>query len=636
MKRKAYLKKTSLSKAQSLLLEKFGDYGLQTEVIKTANAQGRITAKAVHAKRSAPDYYASAMDGIAVKASSTNYASEREPVLLTHGSDFVYVDTGDLVSEAFNAVIKIEDVEKIDEKRVEVIKSVPVWHNIRSIGESVVKQQMIVPSHQEINVYEVGAMLEAGVTEIEVYQKPKISIIPTGSELVKPEESKAKGQLVDFNTTMLKLKAQNWGCHVNDFNIVKDDYEKIKSTVLTAVSNSDITIINAGSSAGKEDYTLNILKELGEVYVHGVDIMPGKPLIIAEVEGKPVIGIPGYPLSALLDFQLFVKPLVKRMLGIPYKTPAKLKTKVKKKIPSTAGLKEFIRVNLVQIEDQLIALPQKRGSASMQSLINADGILPIPESKEGILSGEEADVYLLKSKEMIEKNLMMVGSHDLSIDVLRDLLKKNKYDFELNIQSVGSLSGLVSLKRGECHLAGAHLLDPATGEYNTGHIKDLLKGEDIVIINLVHREQGLMVKKDNPKNIKGISDLKREDVKYINRQRGSGTRVLLDYLLEKEDINKDEIKGYEQEELTHMGAAVQVSEGNADTALGIRAAAEAVGLDFVPVKKEKYDIILREKELDDKRIKTIIDIIKSNDFKVKVNQLGGYETKESGSIKYID
>lgn len=636
MKRKAYLKKTSLSDARSILLEKFGDYNLKTEVIKTANAQGRITAKAVHAKRSAPDYYASAMDGIAVKASSTNYASEREPVLLTKGSDFVYVDTGDLVSEPFNAVIKIEDVEKVDEERVEIIKSVPVWHNIRSIGESVVKQQMIVPSHQEINVYEVGAMLEAGVTEIEVYQKPKVSIIPTGSELVKPEAKKEKGQLVDFNTTMLKLKAQNWGCDVKDFNIVKDDYEQIKSTVLKAVNNSDITIINAGSSAGKEDYTLNILKELGEVYVHGVDIMPGKPLILAEVEGKPVIGIPGYPLSALLDFQLFVKPLVKKILGIHYETPAKVKAKVKKKIPSTAGLKEFIRVNLAQIEDQLIAVPQKRGSASMQSLIDADGILPISESKEGILSGEKADVYLLKTKEMIGKNLMMVGSHDLSIDVLRDLLKKNKNNFALNIQSVGSLSGLVSLKRGECHLAGAHLLDPKSGEYNTAHIKKLLKGEDIVVINLVHREQGLMVKQDNPKNIKKISDLIREDIKYINRQRGSGTRVLLDYLLEKEDINQDEIQGYDQEELTHIGAAVQVSEGNADTALGIRAAAKAVGLAFIPMKKEKYDIILREKDLEDEKIQAIIDIINSDSFKERVNQLGGYDTKKSGTIKHIN
>ncbi len=636
MKRKAYLKKTSLKTAQAILLDKFGKQEVKAEVIKTANAQGRITAEAVYAKRSAPDYYASAMDGIAVKADSTNYASEREPVLLTKDSDFVYVDTGDLVPEPFNAVIKIEEVEKIDEKRVEIIKSVPVWNNIRSIGESVVKQQLIIPSNKEVNVYEVGAMLEAGVTELEVYQNLKVSIIPTGSELVKPDQKKEKGQLVDFNTTMLKLTAQNLGCTVHDFDIVTDDYEQIKRAVEKAVADSDITIINAGSSAGKEDYTLSILRELGEVYVHGVDIMPGKPLVIAEVDEKAVIGLPGYPLSALLDFHLFVEPLVKKMLGLNYELPDKVKAEVKKKLPSTAGLKEFIRVNLAEINEQLLALPQKRGSATMQSLINADGILLIPESKEGILAGEEADVYLLKTRNTINKNLMMVGSHDLTIDIIRDLVKKNKYDFELSIQSVGSLSGLVSLKRGECHLAGAHLLDTETGKYNTSYIKDLLKGEEIAVINLVHREQGLLVKKANPKNIKGIRDLTRNDIKYINRQRGSGTRVLLDYLLQKEDINTGDIDGYEKEELTHMGVAVQVAEGNADAALGIRAAAEAVDIDFIPVKKEKYDIILKKKDLKDARVDKIIDIIRSDEFKERVNRLGGYDTKESGYINYIE
>ncbi|HKL13489.1 MAG TPA: molybdopterin biosynthesis protein [Halanaerobiales bacterium] len=635
MKRKAYLKKTSLKRAQEILLKKFGNYKLQTENIKTEQAQGRVTAEAVYAQRSAPDYYASAMDGIAVKAFSTNYASEREPVILTKGQDFVYVDTGDLVPEPFNAVIKIEDVEKLEDKRVEIIQSVPVWNHIRSIGESVIKQQMIIPSHTEVNVFEIGSMLEAGVTELEVFKKPELSIIPTGSELVKPDEKKEKGQLVDFNSTMLKLTAQNWGLSVNDFAIVKDNYEEIKSNILKAVDSSDIIIVNAGSSAGREDYTLDILQSLGEVYVHGVDVMPGKPLIIAKVKGKAVFGIPGYPLSALLDLHLFVKPLVKNILGLKYVLPNKLRAKVKKKVPSTAGLKEFIRVNLAEIEGELLALPQKRGSASMHSLVNADGILPIPESKEGILAEEEVDVYLLKSKEVIKNNLMMIGSHDLTIDIIRDLIRKNKYDFALNIQSVGSLSGLVSLKRGESHLAGAHLLDSESGEYNTSYIKDLLQ-EEIAVINLVQREQGLMVKKGNPKGIKDIKDLTNDNLKFINRQRGSGTRVLLDYLLKNENIDKNKIKGYDKEELTHMGVAVQVAEGNADTALGIKAAAAAVGIDFVPIKEEKYDIILKKSELNDDRIDKIIKIIKSDQFKEKVKMLGGYNTKESGNIHFIE
>lgn len=636
MERNIYLKKASLKKAQKLLLDRFKNYELKTEKIKTKNSQNRVTAKAVYAERSAPDFYASAMDGVAVKADKTDYASEREPVTLKKGKDFEYVDTGDSIPQRFNAVIKIEEIEKTSEEEIEIIKSVPVWHNIRSIGESVIKQQLIIPANTKIGVFDIGAMLEAGVIDVEVYQKPKVGIIPTGSELVNPESDIKKGQLVDFNSTMLELSAENWGSRVINYGIVKDNYEKIKENIIEANKNNDLTIIIAGSSAGQEDYTLSIIKELGEVLVHGIEIMPGKPLIIAEVNGKPVIGIPGYPLSALLDFNLFVKPLIKSMYGLEYELPTKLKAKVKKKIPSTAGLKEFVRVNLTDIEDELVAVPQKRGSASMHSLINADGIMPIKESKEGIFSGDFTDVYILKSKNRIKNNLMMVGSHDLSIDKLINQVKKNKEKFELNIQSVGSMSGLVSLKRGECHLAGAHLLEPETGEYNISYINDLFKNEKMAVINLVHREQGLMVKKNNPKNLKSIKDLSKENVKFINRQRGSGTRVLLDYLLKSNNIDKTNIKGYDREELTHMGAAVQVAEGTADAALGIRAAASAVEIDFVPIKKEKYDIILKKKTLDDPRIKELIKIIKSKPFKKAVEDLKGYDLKDSGQVKIIE
>ena len=636
MERNIYLKKASLEKAQKLLLEHFKDYELKTEKVKTKNSQNRVTVQAVYAEKSAPDFYASAMDGVAVKADQTNYASEREPVILEKGKDFTYVDTGDSIPQKFNAVIKIEEIEKISEKEIEVIKSVPVWHNIRSIGESVIKQQLIIPANTEIEVFDIGAMLEAGVTEVEVYQKPKVGIIPTGSELVSPESDIKKGQLVDFNSTMLKLSAENWGSQATNYGIVKDDYEKIKKNIMEANEKNDLTIIIAGSSAGREDYTLSILQKLGEVLVHGIEIMPGKPLIIAEVNNKPVIGIPGYPLSALLDFNLFVKPLIKSMYGLEYELPIKLKAKVKKKIPSTAGLKEFVRVNLTEIENELVAVPQKRGSASMHSLINADGVMPIQESKEGIFSGDFTDVYILKSKNKIKNNLMMIGSHDLAVDKLINQIKKNKENFELNIQSVGSMSGLVSLKRGECQLAGAHLLESETGEYNISYINDLFKNEKMAVINLVHREQGLMVKKNNPKRLNDINSLKDENVKFINRQRGSGTRVLLDYLLKTNNIDKTNIKGYEKEELTHMGAAVQVAEGTADAALGIRAAASAVGLDFIPIKKEKYDIILKKKSLEDPRIKRLIKIIKSSPFQKAVKELKGYDLKNSGEINIIE
>ncbi|MCF8009368.1 MAG: molybdopterin biosynthesis protein [Halanaerobiales bacterium] len=632
MARKRYLKKTSLKEAQHKFLTKFADYELSTEIIKTSKTKGRVNSKAIYAKRSSPDFYASAMDGIAVRSESTNYASERDPVLLKKDDDFIYVDTGDLIPDDFNAVIKIEDVVEVDQKTVEIIKSIPIWNNIRSIGESVIKKQMLVPTNTEIGVFEIGAMLEAGVVEVEVYKRPQISVIPTGSELVKPEDDLKKGDLIDFNSTMIDLLLKESEAIVKKLEIVKDDYQIIKEKIIRENKENDLTIILAGSSAGKEDYTLKILSKLGKIILHGVDIMPGKPLILAEVNNKPVVGLPGYPLSALLDFHLFIEPLIKKWYGQDSYLPEKINAKVLKKVPSTPGLKEFIRVNIANIEERLVAIPQKRGSASMNTLINADGLLPIGESKEGIRPNSISKIYLLKNKKALENQIMMIGSHDLSIDILRDLIRKRRSEFDFKIQSVGSMSGLISLKRGECHLAGSHLLDPVSGEYNVSYLDKFFSGQKLAIINFVYRDQGFIVKKGNPKSIKSIGDLVKKDLKYINRQAGSGTRVLFDYLLDKNNIDCAKVNGYDKEEVNHISAAIQVTRGRADTAMGIKSAAVAVGADFVPIKKEKYDIILKEELLDDLRIKEIIKIIKSNEFKKEVNTLGGYDTSKSGSV----
>ncbi len=634
---KKYLDKISLADALKKLKNNFKNFRTESEIIKTSEAEGRVTSRAVKASRSAPDYYASAMDGIAVKAQKTAGASERKPVHLEIGRDAYPVDTGDPIPEQCNAVIKIEEVNQIDQNTYSIERGVPAWNHIRSIGESAVKGNLLVTTSHSLKDYDLGALLEAGVTEVEVYKKPLITIIPTGDELVEAQARPKKGELVEFNSQMVSSALKKWGAEVEITKIIPDQKSLIEETFIKAVKKSEMVIILSGSSAGRGDYTIDILKNKGNILFHGVNIMPGKPLIAAEIEGKPVFGLPGYPLSAWLDNQLFIRELVYQLQGDQAPAFNQIEAEVKRKVPSDIGLEEFLRVNLtVNSNKQYSAVPLKRGSSAMESILKADGIMRIAENKEGLHPGDRAPVILLKEKNKIENDLLLIGSHDLSLDLIRNQLRKEDYSFDLKLQTVGSMAGLTALRRGESQLAGAHLLDPETGEYNVSHLKRFFKGGKMVILNLVQREQGLYLKPGNPKNIKEINDLTKKEINYINRQRGAGTRVLFDYLLAQNNIDPAQIAGYEKEEFTHIAAAAAVGRGSADAALGIRAAAEVMAVDFLPLAEERYDLIFREEFLDDPRIKNLIELISKEEIKNKIEQLGGYQCNDTGEIKILD
>ena len=634
---KKYLDKISLADALKKLKNNFKDLRTATEKIKTTAAEGRVTAEAVKAARSAPDYYASAMDGIAVKAQLTAGASERNPVQLKIGRDAVAVDTGDPIPEQFNAVIKIEEVNQIDQNTYQIEKGVPAWNHIRSIGESAVKGNLLVTTAHRIKDYDIGALLEAGVTEVEVYQKPQITIIPTGDELVEAEAAPKRGELVEFNSQMVRAALKKWGAEVKISDIIPDQKNLIEKTLTAAAEKSDMLIVLSGSSAGRGDYTIDILKEKGEILFHGVNIMPGKPLIAAEIDGKPVFGLPGYPLSAWLDNQLFVRELVSQLQGIQAADFNQIEAEVKRKVPSDIGLEEFLRVNLtVDAEGKYTAVPLKRGSSAMESILKADGIMRIAENKEGLHPGDKAPVILLKEKNKIKNDLLLIGSHDLSLDLIRNQLHQKNYNFDLKLQTVGSMAGLTALRRGESQLAGAHLLDPETGEYNISYLQRFFKGEKLVVLNLVHREQGLYLKPGNPKKINGLQDLTEAEINYINRQRGAGTRVLFDYLLAENGIEPEQISGYEKEEFTHIAAAAAVGRGSADAALGIRAAAEVMEVDFLPLAEERYDLIFREEILEQPQIQALIELISQDQLKTEIEKLGGYQCRNTGEIKILD
>jgi putative molybdopterin biosynthesis protein len=425
---------------------------------------------------------------------------------------------------------------------------------------------------------------------------------------------------------------EEWGGTATISPIIPDQPQLLEEAILQMAASQDILVIIAGSSQGRDDYTSQMVQKFGTLYLHGVAIKPGKPVVLGEVQGKPAIGIPGYPVSAYLTAHLFLEPWVKHLQGLSKDSQASLDTIISKKVFSSLGSEEFVRVKVGRVGERWVAAPLSRGAGVTMSLVRADGILRVPRLQEGFHEGETVPVELLRPVSELEETLVCIGSHDLTLDVLSSHMKSRGGQGGIASAHVGSLAGILSLRKGEAHFAGIHLLDPETGEYNRSYLQRFLPGRDVALINLVYRTQVLIVPKGNPLNIKTLEDLVKPGVRFINRQGGSGTRVLLDYLLQKQGLSKEEILGYEREEFTHLAVAVAVASGAADVGLGIQSAAEALGLDYVLVGEERYDLAIPREYLEEPRIKAMISVIQSQAFQADVLALGGYDVRETGKF----
>ena len=606
-----------------------------SETIPAKDSIGRVTSKPVFARLSSPYFHTAAMDGFALDSEDTYGAGPDNPLRLSVGENAWPVNTGRPIPVNTNAVVMIENVNFLDDENFEIEKALTPWENVRRVGEDFVASEMIVPSHHKITAYEVGAILSAGISRIEVIKQPKILFIPSGSELISAEEASevepTAGAVIEFNTVILGGIAEQAGAIAHCAPIVKDDYESIKAALMEGVdSDYNMVVLNAGSSAGSEDYSATAIRALGEILVHGVAMMPGKPTILGMIKGKPVIGNPGYPVSAVLSFETFGLPVIATMLGVQAFSRPTMTATVARKIPSKLGREEFFRVKLGKVGEKVIAAPLPRGAGSITTLTRADGILRIPSNAEGVDRDATVTVELLRTPDSIERNLVIIGSHDLTLDILADELIP--FNIFVSSSNVGSLGGLLAIKNRSCHFATSHLLDEQTGEYNWSYIRKYIPDIPVKLVNAVHREQGLMVPKGNPKNINGFGDLIRKDVTFINRQKGAGTRVLLDYYLQKMDIDPAEIKGYALEEYTHTSVAVAVLSGVADVGMGVMAAAKALGLDFIPVATEQYDLVIPEEFMEDEKIARMLEVIRCDSFKKKVLALGGYGVEKTGQF----
>jgi len=405
----------------------------------------------------------------------------------------------------------------------------------------------------------------------------------------------------------------------------------LKEAIIKAAPEADMIVICSGSSAGREDYTAEVIEETGELILHGLAIKPGKPAIVGLIDRKPVLGIPGYPVSAALVFELIGRPLIYALQGITPPEPQILEARVARKLASSMGVDEFIHVTLARVGSDYMAFPRARGAGATSSLVKTDGILVVPRGLEGHQPGDRVHIRLTRPLEVVDRTIMAIGSHDLALDYLGNVLWK-KHRLRLASTNVGSMGGIMALRRGETHLAGIHLLDTATGEYNISYLERYLKGEKLVLINLVTREQGLMVKAGNPLGIKSLADLTRPEIRFVNRQKGAGTRILLDYLLKNMEIDPAQINGYGREEFSHLAVAAAVSNDTADVSLGIYASAQALGLDFIPVESERYDLCIAEDLVETSVLEALYQAIADPEFVSATLSYGGYNLDMSGQV----
>ena len=634
VKRKIYLDNVPLEKAYENFFSKINDLdiNLEPENVKVENSLDCITAEPVFARLSSPHYHASAMDGVTVWSKDTYGAMETAPKTLKLKEQYIPIDTGQPLPDGFDAVIMIEDIHQVDEQTIEINSAAAPWQHVRVMGEDIVATELIIPVNHRIRPEDIAAMLAGGIWEVKVRRKPVVAVIPTGSELVQPGEAPSPGKIIEFNSRFFSGLIAKWGGEPRPQNIVKDEYELIKAALLSVIDKSDVVLINAGSSAGSRDYTSAVVEELGELLVHGIAVKPGKPTVLGLVNNKPVVGVPGYPVAAFFVLDLLVKPLIYRLQGIPVPERRRVETLMSRRVVSSFKSEEYLRVKVGQVGDKLIATPLPRGSGVITSLVRADGYVRIPQLKEGLETGEKVQVDLVKDLEEIKNTVVSIGSHDLTQDIIANILRINSPETSLSSAHVGSMGGLMALRRKETHIAGSHLLDEKTGEYNVPYIKRLLPDRALVLINLVYRQQGLIVLQGNTKKIKGLEDLTREDISFVNRQKGAGTRILLDYRLNSMKMNFQDIKGYEREEYSHLSVAAAVASGTADAGLGVLAAAKALDLDFIPLAEERYDLIIPAEFMETEKIQKLLEVIRSDKFKGEVKKLGGYDVKETGKV----
>ena len=639
MKQQQFLNLVTAEEAEERFWEAVQPQPLGEELVMLEDAHGRILACDIVARHNVPYFDRSNFDGFALRAEDTFGAQETAPVLLTLNPEILAcgavpqedvapgtattISTGGVLPRGADGVVMIENTFPLKhaepaENMIQVLKPIVPNAGVSLAGSDIGAGEVVLRIGDLLGYRETGTLAALGEANVSVWRRPKVAVISTGDELIAPGEQMEMGKVYDSNSTVIAHAVEELGCEAVRFGIVPDDEAQLETVLRNALA-LDFVLLSGGTSKGEGDLNYRIFEKFRNpgVLVHGVSLKPGKPLCLAVLDGIPAAILPGFPTSSTFTFSKFIAPVLRKLAGLTPERSAHVQANVPLRLNSDKGRTEFNLVHLVRNEDGFSAYSTGKGSGSITGFARADGFMEIPRTTEMLEAGEDTTIHLL-GESTRPSDLMIIGSHCVGLDFL--LGEMQKRGVSCKFLAVGSMGGILAAQRGECDLAGTHLLDVASNQYNS----HLLTAE-LALIKGYRRSQGLLFRKDDSRfalvkqNIQETIRqlMENQNVRMINRNLGSGTRVLLDRLLAGQQPS-----GFFQEAKSHNSVAAAIAQKRADWGIAIRSVAEDSGLDFFPMQDEEYDFIIPNKRLNRPEVRQFINLLQEANIQSQLNKLG--------------